>query len=178
MQRRPDCWPGRTGNPGSIRLHEDSDLLRYTRRYARPGTRDAGPSRPLRLCRRLGELGSQAGRMRRSSAAFRRAGSPDSGGNTKPPRSFTAFCGKFGLHNFHEQVFPLGSFQVAGQGYSNITPFQTPGEYTEEQLEERLTALNGRKPLFLVCHCPPFRTMLDRIMNFRHAGSTAVRARY
>ena len=97
-------------------------------------------------------------------------------GNHETAAQMTAFCGKFGLHGFHEQVFPLGGFQVAGQGYSNITPFDTPGEYTEEQLAERLTAFNGRKPLLMVCHCPPFRTMLDRITNLRHAGSTAVRA--
>jgi uncharacterized protein len=97
-------------------------------------------------------------------------------GNHETATQINAFCKQFGLHNFHEQVFQLGNFQVAGQGYSNITPFQTPGEYTEEQLTEKLTAFNGKKPLLLVCHCPPFRTMLDRIMNFRHAGSTSVRA--
>ena len=97
-------------------------------------------------------------------------------GNHETAVQLLAFCEKFGLHNFHEQSFRLGSFHVAGQGYSNITPFQTPGEYTEEQLAEKLTAFNGITPMLMVCHCPPFRTMLDRIVNFRHAGSTAVRA--
>jgi uncharacterized protein len=97
-------------------------------------------------------------------------------GNHETAAQISAFCEKFGLHNFHEQTFPLGHLQVAGQGYSNITPFQTPGEYTEDQLTEKLATFNGIKPLLLVCHCPPFRTMLDRIVNMRHAGSTAVRA--
>jgi uncharacterized protein len=97
-------------------------------------------------------------------------------GNHETAAQISAFCEKFGLHNFHEQAFPLGHLQVAGQGYSNITPFETPGEYTEDQLTEKLAAFNGIKPLLMVCHCPPFRTMLDRIVNMRHAGSTAVRA--
>jgi Icc-related predicted phosphoesterase len=97
-------------------------------------------------------------------------------GNHETAAQLAAFCDKYGLHNFHEQTFRIANFHVAGQGYSNITPFDTPGEYTEEQLTEKLSAFNGLKPLFLVCHCPPFRTMLDRIVNFRHAGSTAVRA--
>jgi Icc-related predicted phosphoesterase len=97
-------------------------------------------------------------------------------GNHETAAQISAFCEKFGLHDFHEQSFPLGSLHVAGQGYSNITPFQTPGEYTEDQLTQKLAAFNGIKPMLLVCHCPPFRTMLDRIVNMRHAGSTAVRA--
>jgi len=97
-------------------------------------------------------------------------------GNHETEAQINAFCDKFGLHAFHCQTFSLGNFQVAGMGYSNITPFETPGEYTEEQLAEKLTAFNGIKPMFMVCHTPPFRTMLDRITNFRHAGSTAVRA--
>jgi uncharacterized protein len=97
-------------------------------------------------------------------------------GNHETEAQIAALCEKFGLHNFHAQTFPLGNFQVAGLGYSNITPFQTPGEYTEEQLAEKLAAFNGIHPLMLVCHVPPFRSMLDRIINFRHAGSTSVRA--
>ncbi len=96
-------------------------------------------------------------------------------GNHETEGQIAALCEKFGLHNFHCQTFALGNFHVAGLGYSNITPFQTPGEYTEEQLAEKLTLFNGIAPLMLVCHVPPFRSMLDRIINFRHAGSTSVR---
>ena len=97
-------------------------------------------------------------------------------GNHETSQQISALCQKFGFHDFHGQSFPLGSFHVAGLGYSNITPFQTPGEYTEDQIAEKLAAFNGIKPLLLVCHCPPFRSMLDRIVNYRHVGSTAVRA--
>jgi hypothetical protein len=97
-------------------------------------------------------------------------------GNHETAAQISAVCEKFGLHDFHGQTFQIGNFHVAGLGYSNITPFDTPGEYTEEQLAEKLTVFNGIKPLFLVCHCPPYRSMLDRIVNFRHAGSASVRA--
>jgi Icc-related predicted phosphoesterase len=97
-------------------------------------------------------------------------------GNHETAAQIAAFCEKYGLHDFHGQTFRLDHFHVAGLGYSNITPFQTPGEYTEEQIGEKLTAFQGIQPMILVCHCPPFRSMLDRIVNFRHAGSTSVRA--
>jgi Icc-related predicted phosphoesterase len=97
-------------------------------------------------------------------------------GNHETAAQIAAFCAKFGLHDFHERSFRLGSFEVAGQGYSNITPFETPGEYTEEKLSEKLAAFDGLRPMMLICHCPPYRSMLDRIVNYRHAGSTAVRA--
>ena len=96
-------------------------------------------------------------------------------GNHETEQQIEALCEKFGLRAFHGQTFPIANFHVAGLGYSNITPFETPGEYTEERIAERLSAFNGLKPLMAVVHCPPFRTALDRIMNFRHGGSTAVR---
>jgi Icc-related predicted phosphoesterase len=96
-------------------------------------------------------------------------------GNHETESQIAEFCEKFGLHPFHGKAFPIANFHVAGLGYSNITPFDTPGEYTEEQIATKLAAFNGLKPLMAVIHCPPFRTALDRIMNFRHAGSTAVR---
>lgn len=96
-------------------------------------------------------------------------------GNHETEQQIAEFCAKFGLHNFHGQTFRIGSFHVAGLGYSNITPFETRGEYTEEQIAEKLEVFAGIKPMMAVFHCPPFRTPLDRIMNFRHGGSTAVR---
>jgi Icc-related predicted phosphoesterase len=68
----------------------------------------------------------------------------------------------------------IDGVHVAGLGYSNPTPFNTPGEYTEEQLAERLDAFNELKPLVLICHCPPKGTPLDRAAPLLHFGSTAV----
>ena len=64
---------------------------------------------------------------------------------------------------------------MAGLGYSNPTPFHTPGEYSERELAARLEGFKGLRPLVLVCHCPPSQTALDRVRGGLHAGSTAVR---
>ncbi|MBI3698495.1 MAG: metallophosphoesterase, partial [Acidobacteria bacterium] len=60
-------------------------------------------------------------------------------------------------------------------GYSNPTPFNTPGEYSEAELARRLEKFGGLAPLVLVCHCPPVATNLDRIGPNRHGGSSAVK---
>jgi Icc-related predicted phosphoesterase len=96
-------------------------------------------------------------------------------GNHESDRQIAEFCGKFGLHDFHGSHFDIGEFHVAGLGYSNPTPFETPGEYSEEELEQKLHAFDGLKPMIAICHAPPHGTMLDRITNLRHAGSKAVR---
>jgi len=96
-------------------------------------------------------------------------------GNHETDRQVTDFCGRYGLRDFHGTTFQAGDFHVAGLGYSNPTPFDTPGEYSEQELEQKLHAFDGLKPLIAVCHAPPYGTMLDRITNLRHAGSKAVR---
>jgi Icc-related predicted phosphoesterase len=97
-------------------------------------------------------------------------------GNHESAAQITELCAKFGLHDFHGGRMELGGFHVTGLGYSNPTPFDTPGEYSEEELAERLHAFDGLKPMISICHAPPFGTMLDRIRNLRHAGSKSVRA--
>ena len=37
----------------------------------------------------------------------------------------------------------LGGYHVAGLGYSNPTPFHTPGEYSEPEMERRLQPFAG-----------------------------------
>jgi Icc-related predicted phosphoesterase len=97
-------------------------------------------------------------------------------GNHESAEQVTDLCARFGLHDFHRGRMEINGFQVVGLGYSNITPFQTPGEYTEEELEERLHAFDGLKPMIAICHVPPHGTMLDRITNLRHAGSKSMRS--
>ncbi|MEP6715668.1 MAG: metallophosphoesterase [Terriglobia bacterium] len=97
-------------------------------------------------------------------------------GNHESAEQISAFCAKFGFVDFHGRTVPVGDFHVTGLGYSNPTPFDTPGEYSEEELEERLHAFDGLKPMISICHVPPRGTMLDRITNLKHAGSKAVRA--
>lgn len=96
-------------------------------------------------------------------------------GNHETERQITDLCGRYGLHDFHGSEFLAGEFHVVGLGYSNPTPFDTPGEYSEEELAQKLHAFDGVKPMIAVCHAPPHGTMLDRITNLRHAGSKAVR---
>jgi len=96
-------------------------------------------------------------------------------GNHEKASQIAAMCEKFGLNDFHERSFEVGRWQVAGLGYSSITPFDTPGEYTEEQIEAKLTKFAGLKPLVLVCHAPTHDTALDQIRPGLHAGSSAVR---
>ena len=97
-------------------------------------------------------------------------------GNHESATQIAALCERYGLHDFHEQTFRVGRWTVAGLGYSSPTPFDTPGEYTEGQMAERLAKFKGLSPLVLVCHAPPFETELDRIRPGLHAGSKAVRA--
>jgi Icc-related predicted phosphoesterase len=96
-------------------------------------------------------------------------------GNHESAEQIEAFCAKFGFHNFHGSRMQIGGFEVAGLGYSNPTPFDTPGEYSEEELEKRLHAFDNLKPLIAICHAPPFGTPLDRITNLKHAGSRSMR---
>ena len=96
-------------------------------------------------------------------------------GNHESEADIAQFCNNFGLQNFHCCTRSAGGYQIAGLGYSNPTPFDTPGEYSEEELSERLAPFAGVAPLILICHCPPKDTPLDRVRDGIHAGSTAVR---
>jgi Icc-related predicted phosphoesterase len=96
-------------------------------------------------------------------------------GNHESERQIADFCAKYGLHDFHGKTFSAGGYTVAGLGYSTPTPFNTPGEYTEETMARRLEPFAGLEPLVLICHCPPLGTDLDRVRKGIHAGSRAVR---
>jgi uncharacterized protein len=101
-------------------------------------------------------------------------------GNHETREQNKAFCDKYGLVDFHRQVRSLksasGVVQWAGLGYSNITPFNTPGEYSEEEIAAALAAFDGINLLHLVVHFPPFGTKLDEFAPGKHAGSPALRA--
>ncbi len=96
-------------------------------------------------------------------------------GNHETETQVSSLCARFGLHDLHGRHMELGGWQVAGLGYSNPTPFNTPGEFTEAQLAERLERFAELKRLILVCHAPPFGTALDEMRPGQHGGSTAVR---
>jgi len=94
-------------------------------------------------------------------------------GNHESESDIAAFCKQFGFTNFHGATLDIAGVQVAGLGYSSPTPFDTPGEYTEEEMAQRLAKLG--KPDVLICHAPPLDTPLDRVHEGLHAGSRAVR---
>jgi Icc-related predicted phosphoesterase len=97
-------------------------------------------------------------------------------GNHESEADIAGMCDRYGFHNFHGQTIQIEGFAVAGLGYSNPTPFDTPGECSEQELAERLEKFAALDPLILICHAPPKDTQLDRAGEGRHFGSTAVRA--
>jgi Icc-related predicted phosphoesterase len=97
-------------------------------------------------------------------------------GNHETQDDIREFCRRYGFVDFHRRVLQVESTPWAGLGYSNITPFNTPGEYTEEQISEALSKFNAIAGLNLVIHVPPHNTRLDEFAPGKHAGSSALRS--
>lgn len=101
-------------------------------------------------------------------------------GNHETHEQTRALCQKFGFVDFHRQVRRVesarGAIYFAGLGYSNVTPFNTPGEYSEEEIAQALAVFDGIRPLYLIVHFPPQGTKLDEFAAGKHAGSPALRA--
>jgi Icc-related predicted phosphoesterase len=96
-------------------------------------------------------------------------------GNHESAADIAEMCRAYGLEDFHGRSIQLGGYRIAGLGYSNPTPFGTPGEYSEKELAERLEPFAALERLILICHCPPKGTPLDQAGPGRHLGSQAVR---
>ena len=68
---------------------------------------------------------------------------------------------------------------IFGCGGSNLTPFNTPMELSEDEIHATLAAgyeqVRGHRPLLMICHTPPFETRCDRIVGGKAVGSTAAR---
>ena len=96
-------------------------------------------------------------------------------GNHESADQVAGMCARHGLHLFHERHFSVGKWHIAGLGYSSPTPFDTPGEYSEPQLADRLRRFGEFNPLVLICHAPPYGTALDQVRPGLHAGSRSVR---
>jgi uncharacterized protein len=97
-------------------------------------------------------------------------------GNHETHDDTKELCRRFGFIDFHRQIREIGATKWAGLGYSNITPFHTPGEYTEQQIGEALAAFGGESPLYLVAHVPPHGTHLDEFSEGKHGGSPTLRS--
>jgi uncharacterized protein len=96
-------------------------------------------------------------------------------GNHESETDIADFCERHGFVNFHGGTLEIGGKHVVGLGYSTPTPFDTPGEYSEEEMATRLQKFATLAPSVLICHAPPLDTDLDRIRTGLHAGSRAVR---
>jgi len=92
------------------------------------------------------------------------------------PKSIIQVLEKNGA-NIHGKCGKLGEFTFVGLGGSNLTPFNTPFELTEIEIQEELTAASygiGEKWI-LVTHAPPHGTKVDRIREGTHVGSKSIR---
>lgn len=79
----------------------------------------------------------------------------------------------------HGKGLMIDGVGIFGCGGSNISPFRTPTEFTEDEIYDTLmrgyAAVRDCRPLLMVCHPPPFETKCDRIIGGRAVGSTAAR---
>jgi hypothetical protein len=96
-------------------------------------------------------------------------------GNHETHDQTREFCKKFSFVYFHRQLRKIGNTNWAGLGYSNITPFKTPGEYSEAEIAAALSTFDGVPQLHLVVHFPPKDTKLDEYAPGQHAGSPTLR---
>lgn len=96
-------------------------------------------------------------------------------GNHEHASHIDAYCERYGFHPMHCKSFIVHGVHLAGLGHSNPTPFNTPGEDSEETIAANLEAFAALRPLALICHCPPLNTPLDEAAPERHFGSSAMR---
>jgi len=93
-------------------------------------------------------------------------------------REVTPFLDAEGI-SLHGKGVVVNGIGIFGCGGSNITPFNTPTELTEDEIYETLkrgyTAVRDCRLLLMVCHTPPYETKCDRIVGGQAVGSTAAR---
>ncbi|HJU10157.1 MAG TPA: metallophosphoesterase [Candidatus Binataceae bacterium] len=93
-------------------------------------------------------------------------------------REVTPFLEEEGIA-LHGKGMVIDGVAIFGCGGSNITPFNTPTELTEDEIYETLkrghAMVEGKRPLLMVCHTPPYETKCDRITGGRAVGSIAAR---
>jgi Icc-related predicted phosphoesterase len=75
------------------------------------------------------------------------------------------------IENADGRVVDLGDHELVGMGWANVTPFHSPRELPEAELEARLEALIAtmkapRRAIFAL-HCPPVNSGLDMAPRLR-----------
>jgi len=96
-------------------------------------------------------------------------------GNHESESDIARLSDRFGFTNLHGKSIEVAGAHIAALGYSSPTPFNTPGEYSEQQIAEKLKPFATLEPLVLICHCPPKDTDLDGLKPGAHFGSEPVR---
>ena len=74
----------------------------------------------------------------------------------------------------HNSRVELGRVGIVGVGGSNITPFHTVWELSEEEIREILER-NYRRGDVILSHVPPHGTVADRVFSGLHVGSRSLR---
>jgi len=81
--------------------------------------------------------------------------------------------------NLHRNGHIMGDIGIFGVGGSNPTPFKTPTEFSEKEIEtfllEGYEKVRETKSKVLVPHVPPYDTKIDLIRSGAHVGSQNVR---
>jgi len=81
--------------------------------------------------------------------------------------------------NLHGTGVTIGEVGIFGCGGSNLTPFNTPMEFSDKDLwsilEKAYEKVKDAKLHLMVCHTPPKETGLDKISSGAFVGSEAVR---
>lgn len=98
-------------------------------------------------------------------------------GNLDKPETFPYFE-REGVA-LHGKGMVIDGVAIFGCGGSNLTPFKTPSEFTEDEIYAALMrgyeAVREVRPLIMVCHTPPLETKCDRIVSGKAVGSSAAR---
>jgi hypothetical protein len=81
--------------------------------------------------------------------------------------------------SLHGENHRVGDIDLFGCGGSNLTPFHTPLEYRDVELQAILASAYAQTTAapvqLMVCHTPPYATQVDRLTDGRPVGSAAVR---
>jgi Icc-related predicted phosphoesterase len=95
------------------------------------------------------------------------------------PKNSSDLLDKSNAINIHDNISNIGEIQLVGFGGSNPTPFDTPNEYADEILYEKLSnykdVLSSDSFTILVTHAPPLDTNADKIESGAHVGSEGIR---
>jgi hypothetical protein len=95
-------------------------------------------------------------------------------GNNEHESDVKQLCEKHGFQWFHDTLIEKEGYSFFGLGYSNYTPFGTPGERSEDTIAKALEKAQGAKNLIIASHAPPYGTSVDLTRSGVHTGSRAL----